>query len=76
MEASEELDNLRRRMRREGAGSLTEFSDQTMTATFTRLRNMARWLQTKVEEYPLICLLLAMQVGFVAGHWGPRRAKH
>jgi hypothetical protein len=76
MAANDELDRLKRRLRREGAGPLTVLSNQMMTAIATRLRGAAQWLRAKGEEQPLITLLLAMQIGFVVGHWGPRRAKH
>ncbi len=28
------------------------------------------------EERPLISLLIAFQIGFAVGRWGPHRAKH
>jgi hypothetical protein len=76
MPANEEIDRLRRRLQREGAGPLTDLSNQAASALLARLREFVRWVHEAGEERPLISLLLAFQVGFAVGRWGPRRAKH
>jgi len=76
MPANEEMDRLRRRLQREGAGPLTDLSNQAASALLARLRAFAQWVHEAGEERPLISLLLAFQVGFAVGRWGPRRAKH
>jgi len=76
MPANEEMDRLRRRLQREGAGPLTDLSNQAASALLARLREFVRLVHEAGEERPLISLLLAFQVGFAVGRWGPRRAKH
>jgi hypothetical protein len=76
MAAANDLDRLKRRLRWEGAGPLTDTSNQALSALFARLRAIAQWVRQKGEEQPLISLLLAFLLGFAAGHWGFRRAKH
>ena len=76
MPTNEEIDRLRRRLQWEGAGPLTDLSNQTLSALLARLRPFAQWVHEIGEERPLISLLLAFQVGFAVGRWGPRRAKH
>ena len=76
MPTNEEIDRLRRRLQWEGAGPLTDLSNQAAIALLARLRTLAQWIQGVGEERPLISLLLAFQIGFAIGRWGPRRAKH
>ena len=76
MPANEEIDRLRRRLQRDGTGPLTDLSNQAASALLARLRAFAQWVHEAGEERPLISLLLAFQVGFAVGRWGPRRAKH
>jgi hypothetical protein len=76
MATEDDLDRLKRRLHWEGAGPLTDISNRTASAMFTRLRAVAQWVRERGEDRPLIGLLLALQLGFAAGHWGPRRAKH
>jgi hypothetical protein len=76
MPPNEEIDRLRRRLQWEGAGPLTDLSNQAASALLARLRAFAQWVRGAGEERPLISLLLAFQVGFAIGRWGPRRAKH
>ena len=76
MAVEDDLDRLKRRLRAEGAGPLTDISNQTAAALFARLRAAGDWMRPKVEEQPLISLLLALTLGFAAGHWSLRRAKH
>jgi hypothetical protein len=76
MPPNEEIDRVRRRLQWEGAGPLTDLSNQAASALLARLRAFAQWVHEAGEERPLISLLLAFQVGFAVGRWGPRRAKH
>ena len=76
MPTNEEIDRLRRRLQWEGAGPLTDLSNQAASALLARLREFVRLVHEAGEERPLISLLLAFQVGFAVGRWGPRRAKH
>jgi hypothetical protein len=72
----EEVDRLKRRLNWEGGGPLAEVSNRAMNAMTARGQAFASWVREKVEDRPLISLLIAFQVGFAVGHWGPRRAKH
>ena len=73
---NEEVDRLKRRLKWEGAGPLAELSNRTMDALTTRGQAIASWVRENAEDRPLISLLIAFQVGFAVGRWGPRRAKH
>jgi hypothetical protein len=75
MAMEDELDRLKRRLRWEGAGPLTDLSNHTASVMFTRLRAAAQWVSERGEDRPLMTFLLAFLLGFVAGHWGPRRAQ-
>jgi hypothetical protein len=72
----EEVDRLKRRLNWEGAGPLAELSNRAMDAMTTSGRAFARWVRETTDDRPLISLLIAVQIGFAVGHWGPRRAKH
>ena len=73
---SEEADRLKRRLNWERAGPVAELSNRTMDTMTARGQAFAGWVREKAEDPPLISLLIAFQVGFAVGHWGPRRAKH
>jgi len=72
----EEIDRLRWRLHRESAGPLAELSNRTINAIAARGREFASWVREMADDRPLISLLIAFQIGFAVGHWGPRRAKH
>ena len=76
MAETEEIDRLKRRLHWEGAEPLAELSNQAMDAVTTRARAFASWVREVADDRPLISLLIACQIGFAVGHWGPRRAKH
>ena len=76
MAAEDDLVRLKRMLRWEGAGPLTDVSNQITSALFAGGRAMAQWLRETAEERPLISVLLALQLGFAVGRWEPRRAKH
>lgn len=72
----EEVDRLKRRLHREGAGPLAELSNQAIDAMRTRGRAFTSWIRETADDRPLISLLVAFQIGISVGYWGPRRAKH
>jgi hypothetical protein len=76
MTENEEVDRLKRRLNWEGAGPLAELSNRTIDAMTTRGQAVASWVRENAEDRPLISLLIAFQIGFAVGRWGPRRAKH
>ena len=76
MAENEQVNRLKRRLHREGAGPLTELSSRTMDDMTARGREFASWVREMAEDRPLISLLISFQIGFAVGHWGPRRAKH
>lgn len=71
----DDLDQLKRRLQWE-AGPLTDLSNRATGMIFAYMGDLARWLRVRTEEQPLVSLLLALQIGFAVGYWGPRRAKH
>ncbi len=76
MMENEEVDHLQRRLRREGAGEIAELSNRAMDAMTTRGSELVSWVRDMADERPLISLLVACQIGFAIGRWGPSRAKH
>jgi hypothetical protein len=71
-----EVDRLKRRLKWEGAGPLGALSHRTMDAMVVRGQAIASWVRENAEDRPLISLLIAFEVGFAVGRWGPSRAKH
>jgi hypothetical protein len=71
----EEIDRLRRRLQWEGGGPLMDLSSQALDGLAIRVRTLVFLVREMAEERPLISLLLAFQVGFTVGKWGPGRAK-
>jgi hypothetical protein len=71
-----EVESLKRRLKWEGAGSLAELSNRTMDAITARGHATAIRVRESGEDRPLLSLLIALQLGFAVGRWGPRRAKH
>jgi hypothetical protein len=47
-----------------------------MDAMTTRGQAISSWVRESAEDRPLISLMIALQVGFAVGRWGPRRAKY
>jgi hypothetical protein len=76
MAAIEEVDRLKRRLDWESAGPLAELSNRSMDALTARGREFASWVREMADDRPLISLLIAFQIVFAVGQWGPRRAKH
>jgi hypothetical protein len=75
MATHEEIDRLKRRLQWEGGGPLMDLSNQALDGLALRVRTLVFWVRETAEERPLISLLLAFQLGFAAGKWGPGRAK-
>jgi len=72
---NEEVDRLKRRLQWEGAGPIAELSNRAIDAMTTQGSGLVSWVREMADDRPLISLLVACQIGFVVGHWGPRRAK-
>ena len=72
----EEIDRLKRRLQRAGAGPLTDIANHATDALVERLCVVTEWMRQIGTERPWISILLALQVGFAFGHWGFRRANH
>ena len=75
MAENEEIDRLKRRLSWEGAASLADLSNRATDTLRTRGGEVVSWVREMGEDRPLISLLLAFQIGFAVGRWGPRRAK-
>jgi hypothetical protein len=76
MDRHEEVDRLRSRLHWESGGPLAHLADQAVDAFASRAGALLAWVRERTEERPLVSLLSAFQLGFAAGRWGPRRAKH
>ena len=76
MTENDEIDRLKGRLSREGAGALTELSNRATDTLIARGGEFAAWVREMGEERPLMNLLVAFEIGFAVGRWGPRRAKH
>jgi hypothetical protein len=76
MERNEEIDRLKTRLQWESGGPLAPLADQAVGALVSRTAALAAWVRERGEDRPLVSLLFAFQLGFAAGRWGPRRAKH
>ena len=72
----EEIDRLKRRLQWAGAGPLTDVANHATDTLVARLSVVTQWMRQIGTERPWVSLLLAMQVGFVFGRWGFRRAHH
>jgi hypothetical protein len=57
-------------------GPLAHLAGEATDAFAARAKALAGWIRENAEERPLVSLLCAFQLGFAAGRWGPRRAKH
>ena len=75
MAENEEIDRLKRRLNWEGAAPLADLSNRATDALMARGGEFASGCARPGEDRPLISLLLAFQIGFAVGRWGPRRAK-
>ncbi len=70
-----EIDRLKSRLQWE-AGPLTDLSSRGLDAGIAGLSAFAAWLRESAKERPLVSLMVAFEIGFAAGKWGPRHAQH
>jgi hypothetical protein len=75
MERQEEIDRLNARLHWESGGPLAHLTNQAVGRFISTAEAMAHWVRDNAEERPLVSLLLAFQLGFAAGRWGPRHAE-
>ena len=75
MAESEEIDRLKRRLNWEGAAPLTDLTNRATDALMARGGEFVSWVRERGEDQPMVSLLVAFQIGFAIGRWGPRRAK-
>jgi hypothetical protein len=75
MARQEEIDRLKSRLHWESGGPLAHLANQAVDAFVETGEALAAWVRKRGEERPLVSLLFALQLGFAAGRWGPRRAK-
>jgi len=75
MERQEEIDRLKTRLHWDSGGPIAHLANQALATFVSSAEALAGWVRESGEERPLISLLLAFQLGFAAGRWGPRRAK-
>jgi hypothetical protein len=76
MEQREEIDRLKARLHWESGGPLAHVANQAVDMFTSTAGILADRVRDNAEERPLTSLLIAFQLGFAAGRWGPRRAKH
>jgi hypothetical protein len=76
MASDKEIERLKRRLQWEGAGPLTDRSNQALATLIASLRGLLHWVRKLGKERPLILLLVAVEVGFAIGRWGGRHAQH
>jgi hypothetical protein len=70
-----EIDRLKSRLQWE-AGPPADLSNRGLDALIASCGALAARLRHTTEDRPLVSLLIAFQLGFAAGKWGPRRAQH
>jgi hypothetical protein len=71
-----EIDRLKSRLQWKQSGPLGDLSSQGLNALIAGLGALASELRMQAEERPLVSLLVALELGFFIGRWGPRRAQH
>jgi hypothetical protein len=76
MADNDELDRLRRRLRREAAGPLTDISNHATASLISVLGTLVQWIRRAGQERPLISLLVAFEAGFAVARLKRRHAKH
>ena len=67
MASDKEIERLKRRLQWEGAGPLTDLSNQALATLVASLRGLLQWVRKLGKDRPLILLLLAVEVGFTVG---------
>jgi hypothetical protein len=76
MKPHEKIERLNTRLHWESGGVLAPVASEVTAVLLARLKALADWVRENAEERPLISVLGAFQLGFAAGSWGARRAKH
>ncbi len=76
MENDEQIDRLKARLQRESGGLLARLAGEGTDALALRAQSLAAWVRENAEARPLVSLFCAFQLGFAAGRWRPRHAKH
>lgn len=76
MTDTEEIDRLKGRLKWESGGPMAALTNRATDTLLARGGEFASWVREMGEERPLISLLVAFQLGFAVGRWGPHRAKH
>ena len=76
MERYEEIDRLKARLQWDSGGPLAHLAVEAIDALTARAKALSGWVRENVEQRPLVSLLYAFQLGFAAGRWGPRDARH
>jgi hypothetical protein len=72
----DEIHRLKGRLQSEGAGSITDLSNQAVKWLVMESQRFTRSAREFTEERPFISLLLAFQIGVAVGRWRARHAKH
>jgi hypothetical protein len=75
MAETKEIDRLKRRLQSDDAGPLADLANPVVDALSSSVESFLAWVREMGVERALISLLIAFQLGFAAGRWGPRRAK-
>jgi hypothetical protein len=70
-----DIGRLQSRLQWESAGPVMDIANRATDAVVAGLVAIMEALRRAGEERPLVTLLIACQIGFAVGHWGPRRAK-
>jgi len=74
MDREQQIDQLRRQLKWEGAGPLAEITKQ-VTHSLARIAAFTvGWIRRSGQQNPLITFLLACGVGFAVGRRGGRHA--
>jgi len=71
-----DIDRLKSRLQWEQGGPLADLSSQGLNALIAGFGALAWVVRRQAEERPLVSLLVAFELGFFTGRWGPRRAQH
>jgi hypothetical protein len=76
MERHEDIDRLKAQLQWKSGGPLANLAGEATDALAAGAKVLAGWVRENAEMRPLMSLLCAFQLGFAAGRWGSRRAKH
>jgi hypothetical protein len=71
-----EIKSLESRLQWEQGGPLADLSSRGLDALTAGLGALASEVRRQTEKRPIVSLLVAFELGFATGRWGPRRAQH